>query len=119
MKGIITLCGSTKFKKEFEEANRILTIGDWIVLSVGSFHHSEDVLVLRQEIIDHKKELDRLHKEKISISQAILVIDAVNKYIGESTKSEIEHATRLGKIIYYWSKGDHIKLTVGTIPKTG
>ena len=115
MKGIITLCGSTKFKKEFEVANRELTIAGWIVLSVGSYHNAEPDPIIRQQIINAKNKLDKLHKEKISISQAILVID-IDMYIGESTRSEIEYASMLGKIIYYWSKGDHIGLSVGTIP---
>ena len=42
-----------------------------------------------------------MHKEKIKISDAILVVN-VNNYIGSSTKSEIEYAKSLGKeIIYY------------------
>ena len=45
--------------------------------------------------------LDKMHKEKIKISDAILVVN-VNNYIGSSTKSEIEFAKSLGKeIIYY------------------
>lgn len=44
---------------------------------------------------------DKMHKEKIKLSDAILVVD-VNGYIGNSTKSEIEFAKELGKdIIYY------------------
>jgi hypothetical protein len=45
--------------------------------------------------------LDKMHKEKIKMSDAILVVN-VNNYIGNSTKSEIEFAKKLGKeIIYY------------------
>ena len=54
---------------------------------------------------DYKKEealmIDMMHKEKIKISDAILVVN-VNGYIGNSTKSEIEYAEKLNKeIIYY------------------
>ena len=38
-----------------------------------------------------KEMFDRVHREKIKLADAILVVD-VNKYIGESTKSEIEFA---------------------------
>ncbi len=117
MKGIITLCGSTKFKKEFELVNRDLTIAGWIVLSVGSYHNSEPDPIIRQAIIDAKDKLDELHLQKIAISQAVLIID-VKGYIGRSTESELGYAKLLGKTIYYWSLGDHIKLSVGTIPKT-
>ena len=45
--------------------------------------------------------LDKMHKEKIKISDAILVVN-VDNYIGNSTKSEIDFAKSLGKeIIYY------------------
>lgn len=45
--------------------------------------------------------LDKMHKERIKISDAILVVN-INNYIGSSTKSEIEFAKSLNKeIIYY------------------
>lgn len=45
--------------------------------------------------------LDKMHKERIKLSDAILVVN-VNGYIGSSTKSEIEFAKSLNKeIIYY------------------
>lgn len=39
-----------------------------------------------------------MHKEKIKISDAILVVN-VDDYIGKSTKSEIKFAQSLGKKI--------------------
>ncbi len=55
---------------------------------------------------DYTKEeaimIDRMHKEKIKLSDAILVID-VDAYIGNSTKSEIEYAKSLNKDIIYYS----------------
>ena len=62
-----------------------------------------------EEVIDHmindlKEEalmLNRMHKEKIKLSDAILVV-YVNGYIGDGTNSEIEYAKSLNKeIIYY------------------
>ena len=45
--------------------------------------------------------LDEMHKEKIKLSDAILVVN-VDGYIGSSTRSEIEFAKELNKeIIYY------------------
>lgn len=45
--------------------------------------------------------IDKMHKEKIKISNAILVVN-VDNYIGSSTKKEIEYASSLNKeIIYY------------------
>lgn len=39
-----------------------------------------------------------MHKEKIKLADAILVVD-VDKYIGKSTKNEIEYAKSLNKEI--------------------
>ena len=39
---VITLCGSTKFKDEFLETQKRLTLEGNIVISVGLFDHSGD-----------------------------------------------------------------------------
>jgi len=101
MRGIITLCGSTKFKEEFEEVNRRLTWSGWVVLSVGSFHHSEKDHDIAGQIIARKVKLDILHKEKIALSQAVVIVNEQN-YIGESTRSELQHARHLGKQVYWF-----------------
>lgn len=45
--------------------------------------------------------LDKMHKERIKLSDAILVVN-VDGYIGSSTSKEIEYAKQLNKeIIYY------------------
>ena len=46
--------------------------------------------------------LDKMHRERIKLSDAILVVN-VNGYIGDSTKSEIEFAKTLKKEIIYYS----------------
>ena len=43
-----------------------------------------------------------MHKRKIDMSDAIMVIDT-DDYIGESTRSEIEYAKSRGKFIYFYS----------------
>lgn len=101
---IITLCGSTKFKKEFMEAQKTLTLKGNIVISVGLFGHSGDNEVwdgMDEGTYSETKEmLDDMHKRKIDISDSIFVIN-VNGYIGESTKSEIEYAIKTGKKVEY------------------
>lgn len=93
---IITLCGSTKFKNEFLEVQKQLTLQGHIVLSVGLFAHSDNIELTREE----KVRLDNLHKEKINMSDAIFVINK-DGYIGESTYSEIDWAERMKKQIYF------------------
>ena len=39
---VITLCGSTRFKDEYVEAQKRLTLAGNIVISVGLFGHSGD-----------------------------------------------------------------------------
>ena len=39
---VVTLCGSTRFKNEFMEAQKRLTLEGKIVISVGLFGHSGD-----------------------------------------------------------------------------
>ena len=94
---VITLCGSTKFKDEFLEAQKNLTLAGNIVLSVGVFGHSDDSVQITDEI---KTMLDDIHRRKIDMSDGIYVIN-VNGYIGASTKSEIEYAREHGKTVEF------------------
>ena len=92
---VITLCGSTKFKDDFERINRELTLLGNIVISVGCFGHAGDTFTEEQKVM-----LDEIHKRKIDIADAIYVINK-DWYVGESTKSEIEYAKKHGKQIIY------------------
>jgi hypothetical protein len=68
------------------------------VLTVGVFGNDPNCKV---NISDEVKEkLDKLHLAKIDISDEILVINC-NKYIGNSTRKEIEYAKRQGKKVNY------------------
>mgnify|MGYP003303821621 FL=1 len=101
---VITLCGSTRFKDEFLKAQKELTLKGNIVLSVGLFGHSGDDEVWENmdegTLTKTKEMLDEMHKRKIDMSDEIFVIN-VNGYIGSSTKSEIEYATKQGKKVNY------------------
>lgn len=92
---VITLCGSTRFKEDFERVNRRLTLAGNIVISVGCYGHSGDTFTDEQKIM-----LDDIHKRKIDMADAIYVINK-NGYIGASTRSEIQYALRTGKQIIY------------------
>ena len=94
---VITLCGSTKFKDEFLQVQKDLTLKGNIVISVGLFGHSGDNEVWTEGT---KEMLDDMHKRKIDIADEIFVIN-VNGYIGESTKSEIDYALKTNKKVNY------------------
>ena len=96
---VVTLCGSTRFKKEFEEVQRKLTLEGVIVISVGLFSHSEEN---GEEWATNgiKEMLDDMHKRKIDMADEIFVINK-NGYIGSSTRSEIEYAIKTNKKVNY------------------
>lgn len=94
---VITLCGSTRFKEEFLEAQKRLTLEGNIVISVGLFGHSGDDVVWTEGVKDM---LDRQHLAKIDLADEIYVIN-VGGYIGDSTRREIAYADYRGKSITY------------------
>ena len=94
---VITLCGSTRFKEQFLEAQKRLTLAGNIVISVGLFGHSGDEEVWTEGT---KQMLDDMHKRKIDMADSIFVIN-VGGYIGQSTRSEIEYAIKTGKEVQY------------------
>jgi hypothetical protein len=96
---VITLCGSTRFKKEFEEVNKRLSLEGKVVLTVAFFGHADNLNLSTAD----KATLDKVHLRKIDLVQAIYVIN-VGGYIGESTKREIAYAKQQGKPIYYHEK---------------
>jgi hypothetical protein len=86
-----------------------------IVLSVGFYphadigvHHSENVGCTSEQ----KIALDELHKRKIDLADEILVLN-VGGYIGDSTRSEIEHAIKTGKPVRYLESPDQVSTAVG------
>lgn len=101
---VITLCGSTRFKDEFMEAQKRLTLEGNIVISVGLFGHSGDQEVWENmdegTLTATKEMLDDMHKRKVDMADGIYVIN-VGGYIGESTNSEIEYAKKHGKTVTY------------------
>lgn len=95
---VITLCGSTKFKREFEEVNKQLTLAGNVVISVGFFEQSEGIVITKEQ----EQLFEEIHRKKIDLSDEIVVID-VDGYIGSSTKKEIAYAKETGKGIQYYS----------------
>lgn len=92
---VITLCGSTRFKDEFMAVQKKLTLEGNIVISLGVFAHSGDIISNEEKIM-----LDEMHKCKIDMSDEIFVIN-VDGYIGDSTRAEIEYAKLCGKKIRF------------------
>ena len=94
---VITICGSYKFKKEMIDIAEKLTLeGNCVLMPNELSRNSKDDYTLEEALM-----IDKMHKEKIKLSDAILVVN-VNGYIGSSTKSEIEYAKNLNKEIMYY-----------------
>ncbi len=95
---IITVCGSFKFKDEvMDEALKLELAGNCVLTPIFSSN------TIKENFTDEQYQmLDKMHKEKIKLSDAIFVVD-INNYIGSSTKSEIEYAKSLNKEILYFS----------------
>lgn len=93
---VITLCGSTRFKNEFIEVMQKLTLQGYIVISVGLFGHADNIQLSECQ----KDFLDDMHKRKIDMADEIFVINK-NKYIGSSTRSEVDYAITHGKKVNY------------------
>lgn len=84
----ICLCGSTKFKAQWEEANRSLTLDGHVVYSVAMMSHADNI-----PLKDYQKDtLDLVHKMKILNSEAVVVVSDESGYFGDSTKSELQWA---------------------------
>lgn len=103
---IITVCGSLKFKDDIMKITEEMALQGNCMLSI--------VYPTRKDITTYtakeKEILGNMHKERIKISDAILVVN-IDNYIGSSTKSEIEFAKKLNKeIIYYTDIINNIKI---------
>lgn len=93
---IVCLCGSTRFKEQYRQEEARLTLEGKIVLTCGVFGYADGI-----ELTEAQKEaLDALHLRKIDLAREVRVIN-VGGYIGQSTKREIEYATRVGKRVSY------------------
>jgi len=99
---IVCLCGSTRFWETFRDIGLKLTMEGKIVLSIGIC--APDSMVLAHpdtaEGKEQKNRLDELHKRKIDLADEVLILN-VGGYIGDSTRSEWQHAVKTGKTIRF------------------
>ena len=92
---VITICGSMRY------SNQMMKIAYDLELQEGY------AVIQCVYNVDGKKYegldatiLDKIHRKKIDISDAIYVVN-INRYIGNSTRKEIEYATKQGKKVIY------------------
>jgi hypothetical protein len=106
---IYVLCGSTKFKDDFDRINEELSLanGGAIVLSLPAFSKASGKLYSDSEL----RVFTAIHLAKIELADAIYVINR-NGYIGESTRNEIAHAISKGIEVLYMEGIDLGKTTL-------
>jgi hypothetical protein len=95
----ITLCGSAKFEGLFHKWNKDLTLAGHTVYALAvypSFMGNDKNWYNEEE----KTILDLAHLDKISNSDAIVVINQ-DGYVGFSTAREIQWARMQGKAVYW------------------
>lgn len=96
---IITVCGSYKFKKEITEITEKMALKGNCMITPIDLTRQDKNAYTEEEILM----LGKMHKEKIKLSDAILVVN-VDGYIGNSTNNEIEYAKSLKKEILYYTE---------------
>ena len=92
---IVTICGSMRYSKEMMKIAYELEVKKGYVVIQCVYN----VDGLTEEEIDFSL-LDKLHKKKIDVSDAIYVVN-IDGYIGNSAKKEIEYAINNGKEVIY------------------
>lgn len=98
---VVCLCGSTRFSAAFQEANLRETLAGHIVLSIGCDLRSDNELWPNEEArLRLKAQLDELHLRKIDLADEVLILN-VGKYVGESTRKELEYARAHGKRVRF------------------
>ena len=92
---VITICGSMRYSKEMMKISEELELKKCYAVIQCVYN----VDGLKYEGIDASI-LDKIHRKKIDISDAIYVVN-IDGYIGNSTKKEIEYALNSGKEVIY------------------
>lgn len=89
---IITLCGSMRFREEFDRLDAELTLAGHVVLTPTA---------LSTELsVEQRARLGRVHLAKVAMADEVLIVN-VGDYVGESTRREIEHARSHGVAVSY------------------
>ena len=97
---IVVLCGSTRFVDTFNEWRKQLTYEGKIVLSIEIVTTQAREQDPQHVDPERKARLDELHLRKIDLADEVLVLN-VGGYIGDSTRAEVEYATKTGRPIRY------------------
>ncbi len=103
---IITILGSTKFRKEITELAWEYTKQGFLVLFAWEYKESDLLKILTKEKLDGlnnlKNELEIQDFQKVRMAHIILVFNKSG--IGNSTYTEIGYSIRLNKLVAFLEK---------------
>jgi hypothetical protein len=91
---VITLCGSMRFREEFERLDAELSLAGHVVLTPTALAPSKELNA------DERARLGRIHLQKVAMADEVLIVN-VGDYVGESTRREIDHARSCGVAVSY------------------
>ena len=91
---VAVLCGSTRYKKQYEKVAADLEMNGYILLRTSIFSHYDHIDLRKRDV----KRLEKIFREKIKFCDEVHVV-VVNNYIGESTRKEIQLAEVYNKPI--------------------
>ena len=86
---VITLCGSMRFREEFERLDAELTLAGHVVLTPAALAPATELTG------EQRARIGRVHLQKVGMADEVLVVN-VGGYVGESTRREIDHARSRG-----------------------
>lgn len=109
---IIVICGSTRFRREQEDANARLSLQGFIVVASSVWKDTQGGPDCTE---DQKAGLDRLHFNKIEMADEVYVVNR-GGYIGDSTRNEIAYARTLGKPIEFLEPAGYFGEPMGEGP---
>lgn len=98
----LCLIGSTRFMDLYVEANRDLTLKGHIVYTVAMMSTNSVLKPTEESPISEaeKQILDLVHLKKILESDGVVLITDGSKYVGFSTKRELQWAQMNGKKLW-------------------
>ena len=91
---VITLCGSMRFRDEFERLAAELTLAGHVVLTPTALDPTTELDA------EARHRLGRIHLQRIEMADEILVVN-VGGYVGETTRREIDHARSRGLAVSF------------------
>lgn len=98
---VVTICGSMRFyDRMIKVAEHYTAAGSVVLMPFVTIAADE------QADSDAKAMLDRMHRQKIDMADAIVVVtDPETRYVGESTRGEIDYAEAEQKPVLWQLEG--------------